>query len=587
MKMILRSCFIVSFFILATFDLAATTYYVASGGADTNSGLSLAQAFLTLQKAADVVAPGDVVIVQPGEYTGFYLETSGTAAMPILFTAADGVVINEDNATTPDGINLEGASYVIIDNFEVTKATRAGIRIVLANNCIVRNSYCHGNGRWGIFTGFTDDLLLENNECSDSGIEHGIYVSNSSDRSVIRNNLVHHNNASGIQINADVSEGGDGISTDAQIYNNVIWENGVAGGAALNLDGAQNPLIYNNLIYENHATGIALFDGDAAGPSSGAQIYHNTIIQAADGRWCILAVGGSSGAQILNNILINQHSFRGALNIDAASLPGLNSNHNLMTPKITLNDGASITTLAAWQGMGQDVNSLAAPSLADIFVNPTGSDYHLTATSPAINLGVNDLGILTDLDGVSRSATGPVDAGAYAFNTSLPVHLVSFEGFVDERSNLIKWDVALAYDFSHFELERSSDAINYKTITKLFGLNQAEAESYNYRDIKFPSGTNYYRLKMVDIDGQFVFSPVISLTNHPGSALIYPNPFQQVIYSNAVDCHDFRLTRLDGQLIKSGRMCTSADLSALPIGIYLYQTINGTQLSTIRLVKGR
>jgi hypothetical protein len=86
--------------------------------------------------------------------------------------------------------------------------------------------------------------------------EHGIYVSNSGDRPVVRGNRLHDNAGAGVQLNADLSAGGDGIITDALIENNVIYGNGSAGGAAINLDGVQDSVVRNNLLYDNHATGI-------------------------------------------------------------------------------------------------------------------------------------------------------------------------------------------------------------------------------------------------------------------------------------------------------------------------------------------
>ena len=48
-----------------------------------------------------------------------------TAAAPIQFFAEPGVLINQRNATTPDGINLEIASHIVIDGFTVTGMPRA------------------------------------------------------------------------------------------------------------------------------------------------------------------------------------------------------------------------------------------------------------------------------------------------------------------------------------------------------------------------------------------------------------------------------------------------------------------------------
>src|SRR3954469_16097331 len=90
-----------------------SAYYVAIGGDDTATG-TIDAPWRTLQHAADVVRAGDVVTVRAGHYKGFDLRTSGTEKKPILFRAEVGVVIDQRNTKTADGINLEGASFVTI-----------------------------------------------------------------------------------------------------------------------------------------------------------------------------------------------------------------------------------------------------------------------------------------------------------------------------------------------------------------------------------------------------------------------------------------------------------------------------------------
>ena len=79
--------------------------------------------------------------------------------------------------------------------------------------------------------------------------QHGIYVSNSGDWPVLRANRVHDNAGAGIQLNADASQGGDGIITGAILEDEVIYNNGSAGGSAINLDGVQYSTIRNNLLF--------------------------------------------------------------------------------------------------------------------------------------------------------------------------------------------------------------------------------------------------------------------------------------------------------------------------------------------------
>ena len=76
--------------------------------------------------------------------------------------------ITQRNATTPDGINLEGADYVTIEGFTVNNMPRTGIRAVLNHHVIIRNNHCDNNFKWGILTGFSDDILIEGNVTSRS-----------------------------------------------------------------------------------------------------------------------------------------------------------------------------------------------------------------------------------------------------------------------------------------------------------------------------------------------------------------------------------------------------------------------------------
>lgn len=426
MKPTLRPiAFTLILFYLAIPYVEAATKYVSTTGNNNNSGDSWADAWLTLQWAEDHIMSGDTVWVADGNYTGFDVRVTGTAANPIVFIAAgDNVIINAPTGTT-DGINVENANYIEINGFTVIDMPRNGIRLVNAGNCIVRNNYCESNFERGIFTGFTDDILIEFNECLTSEDEHGIYVSNSSDRSIIRYNICHHNNRGGIQINADASQGGDGISTDPEIYANVLYENGNAGGAAINLDGVQGAFIYNNLLYENHATGIALFQQDGAEPSFNALIVHNTIINATDARWCVLIVNGSSGARIYNNILINQHPTRGSIALNTADTAGFMSDYNIVINRLSnMGDGSSVP-FSTWQTYGYDAHSMLAAPMTEIFVDPIlpDVDYHLEEDSQPVDAGSSALafGVNVDLDGNTRPQGDHHDIGAYESTTVLAI----------------------------------------------------------------------------------------------------------------------------------------------------------------------
>jgi hypothetical protein len=388
------------------------TLYVATTGNDSADGSS-ATPWLTLQRAANAARAGDLIVVRPGHYAGFNLTTSGTTAAPIVFSAEPGVVIDTPNPVRPtEGINLEGASWVVIEGFTVIGMPRTGIRSVTNAHVTIRRNTGDGNGRWGILTGFSDDLLIEDNVMSRSVAEHGIYVGNSGDRPVIRRNHVWGNSGNGIHMNGDLSQGGDGIISGAVVEANVIHGNGRTGGSGINGDGVQSSRIVNNVLYDNHASGISLYRIDGAEGARDNFVAHNTIVQAADGRWAINVQNASTGNRVVDNILLTLHAFRGAIAISPDSLPGFVSDANAVTPRFTLDGGDSVLDLAAWrQATGQDPHSFTETPAA-LFVDVAAGDYHLRADAAARDAALVPTDVTTDFEGTARPVGLAADVGA-------------------------------------------------------------------------------------------------------------------------------------------------------------------------------
>ena len=146
--------------------------------------------------------------------------------------------------------------------------------------------------------------MIENNHTSGSINEHGIYVSNSGDRPDHPQQRLFGNHGSGIHMNGDISQGGDGIISGALVTGNIIYNNGIGGGSGINMDGVQNSRIENNLLYNNHASGISLYQID--GRRAGARTTSSSTTRftlPSDGRWDTqYSRIGSTGNTVLNNI---------------------------------------------------------------------------------------------------------------------------------------------------------------------------------------------------------------------------------------------------------------------------------------------
>jgi hypothetical protein len=388
----------------------AETWHVSTTGDDASAGTEAAP-WRTIQHAANEAAAGDTVLVHDGTYVGFVVETRASEAAPLTFKA-DGEVLIDGAATVErDAILIQGGSHIVIEGFTVTGAARAGIAALDCDHITVRRNRTDQNGRWGVFTGFCDDLLIESNETSRSGTEHGIYASNSADRPVIRNNVSWGNARCGIHLNGDVNFGGDGVISDAVVEGNVIYDNGRDGGSGINGDGLVDAVIRNNVIDGNHASGISLYMIDGGEPSTGNLVINNTIRMASDGRWAINIQDGSTGNTLRNNILLHLNASRGAIDICASCVSGTVSDHNAVVGRFMV--GGSPTDLDGWRAQtGNDAASFVSTP-DELFAGP--EDLRLSATSPAIDQGMSERAPEIDLLGTARPQGLAHDLGAYEY----------------------------------------------------------------------------------------------------------------------------------------------------------------------------
>jgi len=388
-------------------------YWISPKGRDLEQDGGRTNPSATLQYAADHVKAGDCVHVLDGDYGGFYLSNGGTDLAPIRFIAEGKAVrITQRNSKTPDGINIEGADHVVVEGFVIDGMPRAGIRLTHSKQSVVRRIHADHNRSWGIFTSFCVDILIEDNTASNSVKEHGIYVSNSGDRPVIRKNHVFGNRQAGIHVNGDQNQGGDGLISEALIEGNVIHDNGLGGASGINCDGVQKSVIRNNLLYNNHSNGVSLYRIDGAAGSTGNRVINNTIVQPSKSRWAVNIKNQSTKNLVVNNILINKGP-RGSINVATDSLSGLISDYNIVDGRFSPDDGERIMSLGTWNAAtGLDSHSqVSKPEF--LFIDEPSADHHLRNGSPAIDAGDGALAPRGDIEATARPVGPRPDIGAY------------------------------------------------------------------------------------------------------------------------------------------------------------------------------
>jgi parallel beta-helix repeat protein len=398
----------------------AHIYYVDTAGSDTTGDGSLAHPWQTIVYGVTRLSAGDTLLVNPGVYTGYvYMDTSGTPIAPITVKSTGPGVVLDGSSVTRDAFFIEYADYIVVDGLTIKNATRAGMRLSNANHVTIRNCTFANNHVWGLFTDFSDYTLVENSESYGAVTQHGIYISNSSDYPTIRRNRLHDNYSCGLHMNGDISMGGDGIISHGLVEGNIIYENGKGGGSGINMDGVTDTIVRNNLLYANHASGISIYQIDGGSGSQNNRVLNNTILMPSDGRWAVnIPDINDTGNKVFNNILYSSHTFRGSITIPIVGLSGFESDYNVVVDRLSADGGDTNQSLSAWQFLGYDTHSFIATP-AQLFTNPGANDYHLKPGSPAIDTGVSLSDVTDDLEGNHRPAASNYDIGAYEFVPSL------------------------------------------------------------------------------------------------------------------------------------------------------------------------
>ncbi len=158
--------------------------------------------------------------------------------------------------------------------------------------------------------------------------------------------------------------------------------------------------------------------------------------------------------------------------------------------------------LVGWDGTGW----------VDLSNNPTATSNAeggtLTGTIPN-SLTISALGI------------GAVVSGA------LPVALLSFHASIKEKSATeLKWTTTREVNNEYFDIEHSIDGSLFEKIGKADGKGTYSTSSdYTFvHQPAMPFGIHYYRVRQVDFDGMFAYSPVKSVIFDEIESMAYPNP---------------------------------------------------------------
>ena len=170
-------------------------------------------------------------------------------------------------------------------------------------------------------------------------------------------------------------------------------------------------------------------------------------------------------------------------------------------------------------------------------------------------------------------------------NLALPTRFTSFNAVENNSVVNLKWTVENETSVNKYEIERSTDGINYSKINEMKNTATTTGANTYY----FPDNVSgilsdylYYRVKQYDHDATYYYSKTISIrrNNKNAAVIIYPNPASETLYINiantandkgtitVINSSGARISLQQVQLTNGNNSFTVEGIGRLPVGVY-------------------
>lgn len=400
--------------------------------------------------------------------------------------------------------------------------------------------------------------VINNGTINNSGtIENFILTNNAS--AVFNNNAIANNISMVNEVNGIINNNVGGTFTDGFVINNAQFNNYGTSTYSFS-DFTNNPLgvftnsgnfttgslFINSGIIDNSATinntGVLRNNGTISGFNG---TVNGAITTTSTSTLNPLLIGGAGAFITINNPSTLQNFNNTVINLSIHST--LNYNNIVLSGNASLN-GATINVT---------LDPAYVPANGDVFTFIDANSF--TTTSPTLNLPV--------IPGFTWSTTYLSGNLVSTLNASIVLPITLKQLTVKELSfgNQLNWEVENHTNFSHFEIEKSYNA---KQFDKIGSVTISQENNYQFQDLNVKEGVTYYRLKLVDIDGAYTFSNIVTVNSTISNDLIVVNnPVKEGAALQVISKSAFKVYALNGSEIKN--------LSSLSSGIYIITNADG------------
>lgn len=171
----------------------------------------------------------------------------------------------------------------------------------------------------------------------------------------------------------------------------------------------------------------------------------------------------------------------------------------------------------------------------------------------------------------------------------LPLEWLDFKAFNTEGGIRLFWSTAHERNTAFFDIQRSKDGVIWQSLGQIESRHKGQG-NYNWLDTKPLYNVSYYRLRQLDFDAKFSYSPTISIKNKSeNTLLVAPNPTRDfVTLEGYSENTELTIVNSVGQIVARTILRGASEqvnMASFTSGIYYFRLKKDNTIAHLKVMK--